>query len=148
MWPRQSRGHIKWFLYGKYTILRDFYILKIDVFLEICFIKIIYKPYHENRNKIPDRSVVLMSEIDMRSLELWSILFSFMKSQKVAISLCVFNTFCKNYQFHYVFLTPRATDCDRGHWKTAVRHSGRRAPWAHWGFLVDSFDGPLEPFSW
>jgi len=39
----------------------------------------------------------------------------FMKSQKVAISLCVFNTFCRNYQFHYVFLTPRATDCDRGH---------------------------------
>ena len=38
-----------------------------------------------------------------------------MKSQKVAISLCVFNIFCKNYQFHYVFLTPRATDCDRGH---------------------------------
>ena len=38
-----------------------------------------------------------------------------MKSQKVAISLCVFNTFCKNCQFHYVFLTPRATDCDRGH---------------------------------
>ena len=38
-----------------------------------------------------------------------------MKSQKVAISLRVLNTFCKNYQFHYVFLTPRATDCDRGH---------------------------------
>ena len=37
------------------------------------------------------------------------------KSQKVAMSLCVFNTFCKHYQFHYVFLTPRATDCDRGH---------------------------------
>ena len=34
------------------------------------FIKIIYKPYHENRNKIPDRSVVLMSEIDMKSLKL------------------------------------------------------------------------------
>ena len=38
-----------------------------------------------------------------------------MKSQKVATSLCVSNTFCKHYQFHYVFLTPRATDCDRGH---------------------------------
>ena len=38
-----------------------------------------------------------------------------MKSQKVAISLSVFNSFCKNYQFYYVFLTPRATDCDRGH---------------------------------
>ena len=39
------------------------------------FINNIYKPYHENRNKIPDRSVVLMSEIDMKSLELWPILF-------------------------------------------------------------------------
>ena len=38
-----------------------------------------------------------------------------MKSQKVAISLYVFNTFCDNYQFHYVFLTTRATDWDRGH---------------------------------
>ena len=71
MWPRQSRGHVKWFLYGKYTIFRDFYILKNDVFIKyFFFIKIIYKPYHENRNKIPDRSVVLMSEIDMKSLEL------------------------------------------------------------------------------
>ena len=39
-------------------------------FREIGFIKIINKAYHENRNKIPDRSVVLMSEIDMKSLEL------------------------------------------------------------------------------
>ena len=70
MWPRQSRGHIKWFLYGKYTIFKDFYIFKNDVFLEICFIKFIYKPYHENRNKILYRSVVLMSEIDMKSLKL------------------------------------------------------------------------------
>ena len=72
MWPRQSRGHVKWFLYGKYTIFRDFYILKNHVFFgkKICFIKIINKAYHENRNKIPDRSVVLMSEIDMKSLKL------------------------------------------------------------------------------
>ena len=70
MWPRQSRGHVKWFLYGKYTIFIDFYIFKNDVFLEICFIKSIYKPYHENRNKILYRSVVLMSEIDMKSLKL------------------------------------------------------------------------------
>ena len=70
MWPRQSRGHVKWFLYGKYTISKDFYISKMMLFRKICFIKIIYKPYHENRNKIPDRSVVLMSEIDMKSLKL------------------------------------------------------------------------------
>ena len=57
-------------MYRKYTTFRDFYILKNDVFFEICFIRIIYKPYHENRNKILDRSVVLMSEIDMKSLEL------------------------------------------------------------------------------
>ena len=37
------------------------------------------------------------------------------KSQNVAILKCVFNTFCKNLSFYYRFLTPRATDCDRGH---------------------------------
>ena len=31
------------------------------------FIKFISKPYHENRNKILYRSVVLMSEIEMKS---------------------------------------------------------------------------------
>ena len=37
-----------------------------------------------------------------------------MKSQKVAILLSVFDTFGKNRSFYYVFLTPRATECDRG----------------------------------
>ena len=45
------------------------------LYFQICFfldfyIKFISKPYHENRNKILYRSVVLMSEIDMKSLEL------------------------------------------------------------------------------
>ena len=44
-------------------------------FLEKYLINFISKPYHENRNEILDRSVVLMSEIDMKSLKLWSILF-------------------------------------------------------------------------
>ena len=52
------------------SIKKVFFTFENKIFLEICFIGIIYKPYHENRNKIPDRSVVLMSEIDMKSLKL------------------------------------------------------------------------------
>ena len=40
------------------------------IFQKYILINNILKPYHENRNKIPDRSVVLMSEIDMKSLKL------------------------------------------------------------------------------
>ena len=65
----KPRPHQMIFVWEVYDFERFLY-SKIDVFLEICFIKIIYKPYHENRNKIPDRSVVLMSEIDMKSLKL------------------------------------------------------------------------------
>ena len=36
------------------------------------------------------------------------------KTQKVQILQCVFATFRKNLSFYHGFLTPRATDCDRG----------------------------------
>ena len=55
---------------GCIRFLEIFTFKKMMFFINICFIKIIFKPYHENRNKIPDRSVVLMSEIDMKSLKL------------------------------------------------------------------------------
>ena len=38
--------------------------------LKYVFMRNIEKPYHENRNKILDRFVVLMCEIDMKSLKL------------------------------------------------------------------------------
>ena len=66
----KPRPHQMIFVWEVYDFERFLYFKKNDVFLEICIIKIIYKPYHENRNKIPDRSVVLMSEIDMKSLKL------------------------------------------------------------------------------
>ena len=58
------------FCMGSIRFLEIFIFQKIMIFRKTCIIKIIYKPYHENRNKIPDRSVVLMSEIDMKSLKL------------------------------------------------------------------------------
>ena len=55
-------------IFEKYKDKRFFY-FKNDVFFNK-FFKFIYKPYHENRNKILYRSVVLMSEIDMKSFKL------------------------------------------------------------------------------
>ena len=63
------------FCMGNIRFLEIFTFQKSDVFYKYMFYQNILKPYHENRNKIPDRSVVLMSEIDMKSLKLLPILF-------------------------------------------------------------------------
>ena len=86
MWPRQSRGHIKWFLYRKYkTLIR---LLKSNnfetrhVFITDSLLKLSKNTYHENRGKILYRTVILISEIDMKPLELWSNLLLWYNSIK------------------------------------------------------------------
>ena len=49
MWPRQSRGHVKWLMYRKYTTLRDFCILRILFCFNAFYLNIVTSDHQQPR---------------------------------------------------------------------------------------------------